>query len=264
MADGGGGISTNFAYIPPTGMVRPSDMKGGACTPDMRDVRERLVPWRFATGYQQVTRNAVSGSLEIAAGSTLLLFDKGYGESGSGCGYTGELTESDTNAIRNGGVVPNTGQWLTLGWLFGIGKPFTVQAGVTNWTTKRYDANLIGPDGYAAQVVKAWLDNLNLEIEHTGNACRYNLGNVGLWGEVSGMLDAAISTRIAGQFWYAAASDHSMGANIDGALQCRLNTDYGVEVQQSGLNPTTANRDVIIPLHVMALGVPYCPGDEKK
>ena len=256
-----GGVINQFPYPPPSGADLKIDLGVmGACDADMRDVRERLVPWRFATAFQRATRDAATGNLEIAGGSFLQLFDKGYGETGSACGYSGVLTESDTNAIRNGGVITSEGRWVTLACLFAIGYPFTVAAGDTAWTTKRFDANLRGLDGYGEPLVKAWLDNSSFELTHQGKACKYGLGNVTLWGEVAGTLQSSISARIPGQFWFAASQDVSMGANQDGAVQLRFLTDYNVEVEQSLLNATTAGRDVIIPLHAMLLGVPFCPG----
>lgn len=250
----------NYPYLPRMegGLVKVS--RPGACDPDMRQLLARLVPWRFATLAFRFTN--VAGNLLLAK-QQLQFFDKGAGEAGTG-GFAGVVTQSETNAVEQGGLVPSGTRWYTVGGSVAMQAAYSVAAGADAAGDRLYEANLSGALGYAQRCARVLADCTYVELNHgTGNACRYSMGPLGLWLNSVGDGSEAYSSQggVPGQFFWMSTPDESTGKNEDGALRGTCDVTHNATVEQNGANPTTGQRDVILPVKIVLMGFPLCePG----
>lgn len=250
-----------FPYMPRLneGVIEVS--RPGACDPDMKQLLARLCPHRFATVAIRFTRDAVTGNLLATAGTTFTIFDKGTGEAGSG-GFAGVLTGSETNAVEQGGLVPSGTRWYSVGAICQWQAAYQVAAGADAAGTRTYAVNLdTDPGGYSKRLARAVADCSYLEINHgTGNACRYSMGPAGLWNNAVGDGSQAYNGQggVPGTFLWFSTPDESTGKNEDGALRATFTITHDLVIENDGLNPTTAQADVILPLKVVLMGFPLC------
>lgn len=251
----------DYPYRPPAPLnSRDVPGPGAACDPTFRDLLARLLPFRSDTAYWRFTRDGVTGNLTLAAGQTVALFTAGIGEpSPQFAGST--LDASDTTAMEQGGLTASNSRWLTVGAYVQLEEPYGVAAGGNPLAARTYLANLRRDDvGYDRVLASAIADSVSGQVQHgTTNACQYTLGALSTLGDLATTSKQALSQGgTPGQFWYFAVPDSSGGSKDSDALRVTLTNNKGLTIEQNALNPTTPNFDVIVPVKLVLVGVPYC------
>jgi len=251
-------IEAGFPYLP-LGLSEEAQALG-MCDPAMGNDPNRLSVQRFDTGF---ARFAVSGgNLLLGAGGTLNLFTAGVDEQAQGGGTQNDAT---TDAIREGGVVPSTANWISVGVAVSILKGFNVAAGasvpVPAASQRIYRANGEPSAGdYYKRCGQAVADVMALRLFNQDDPCKFRMGRLGMWGDNSVSSDVALSKGgVPGVFWFLATPFASSGANQSESLRATLTNAEGALVEGVAGSVVTPNEDVIIPISVAVIGYPVCP-----
>lgn len=251
----------DYPYRPPAPLnARDVPGPGASCDPTFRDLLARLLPFRSDTAYWRFTRDVVTGNLTLAAGQTAALFTAGIGEaSPQFAGST--LDASDTTAMEQGGLTASNSRWLTVGAYVQLEEPYGVAANANPLGARTYLANLRRDDvGYDRVLASAIADSVSGQVTHgTTTACQYTLGALATLGDISSTAKAPLSQgQTPGQFWYFAVPDSSGGSKDSDALRVTLTNNKALTIEQNALNPTSVGFDVIVPVRLVLVGVPYC------
>jgi len=264
-----GELARSYPYAPMTDVTKIYDVDPsllwGACDKQFRNLDSRLVPWRFATAFVRATRIAGPPvAYQIAAGQTFSLFGEGEGDVGASSGVTNALTNVETNAQREGGLVQNEQLYFTVGMGVTVLQPFLVTpplapATAVSIASKISAAEIDDPiSGYGRRLIRAVEQNFAGLVSHGTGACNYKMGPLDTWGTATRGGDTSSSDPVAGQFWYMATPDLSTGTAQSNALEFRLDNPRTVIVRENALNPIPAGLDAIIPIRVMLFGFPAC------
>ena len=216
MTVGKSDIEAVYPYMPAAGVDRQfaGVQPGAYCDPSMRQLRSRLIPFRYSTAALRFTRDAITGHLSIATGgpATFRLFGAGVGEDGSTMGMSGvapdlALTETETDALEKGALVESGMLFRAVGFAITLGAPW-VTGVATNMAPRQYPAWL---EEYVPRLQRAVSDGGSFEFTHGQQACRYNLGRPSFYGSSSSVAEVQSSINIPGEFWFLAVEDVSSG-----------------------------------------------------
>lgn len=249
------GLQSSYPYTPPVARAFYVPAGGGACDPQMRDVSQRLLPYRYATAALRFTIAGAGSDLVLAAGDKVL-FSKGFDDTDASSGFAGVLTQLDTNAPQNGALVQNGQMFYTVGIGCSVGEPYVVATGATASDARDYPAWL---DSYRNRVIRAALDVSWGELKHGQNPCKYGLGPLAMWGTHAGVGSKDLGDAIAGQFWYLSTPDAST-SSTDGnqGATLTIHIQRQATVGNDAAIATPAALDVILPVRAVLYGVPVC------
>lgn len=242
----------------------------GVCDPAMSDTRERLAPWRVATGFFTGTIAGAGASITFANPQELLLFTAGPTDAAtaSGGGATGILSRSDTNAQSasdGGGAVRADQAFVATGVWFQWLQPYTVATGAAaigqGPTGRTASAFLRSPVSPYSKIMQQMLSScVNPGLKNgKQSACEFDLLSLDLWASGSGVADATIGFGgIGGAFYHLSTPEVSGGQGSGRELQISLKLDRTIIVESDAANPTPAGVDVICPIRCAMVGYPIC------
>jgi hypothetical protein len=229
----------------------------GVCDPEFRDIRQSAEPWRYATGY--LTWTISGGNLTLAASLTQIsLFNQGIDEAiGQGFAAAVVNTASDTDLNSEGAPIKEDQSFWAVGMGIDVQRSFTTD----NTQVKVYAPWL---DVYQGRIQQVVMENFALTYTFGDEACRYQMGTVGMYAPHAGSLNTEQRNRNGagigpGQIMPFRAPIAMGARDASDQLTVVLSNGWGLTVSADDIVPVPdAITQVRTPIQVMIYGFPVC------
>jgi hypothetical protein len=230
-------------------------------------VPSRFQPLVFSRGLINFVKGTVGDVTSLTVAATpcdelIQLWNSGVGEEASGAGYPSgyKYVASDTNAGKQGRIVPQDYGYVLTGILFRCLQPvvITVTNGVATlaygaWT----DAYVKDMQGIILEHVSA-----NLSFGRDGEK-QGSLGNLGQWAQMSGMVHKDAPTNglpYNNQFLMMFMGAFAGGTEDLNQITVDLTIDLTASIAQT-TNATEIASSVGVPIECELIGYYVCPED---
>jgi hypothetical protein len=235
----------------------------GACDAQFRDAASALLTYRFSTGYFAFTYAAgTPNTITIAADTEIELFVAGVDESGTDQGKpsgSGNLSESETDCYKEGAPVEKGQMFVAIGMTAAVLRPHYF---VASSAVKLYAPEL---DEYEARIREAVLMGIGIEFIYGNTACRYRLGVLGHWSQMSGPSGSGVVSNgspVAGAFMPFRAATVINARDESRKLTVKLkNGNDAIRVSENGSAAISTTNSVYAPVQVQLIGFPICAQD---
>jgi len=239
----------------------------GACDPTFDKVRSRFMPFVFARGNFLGVSAAEDASKKLTFAATscdspIKLWAAGVGEDGSSAGFPAgyKLTASDTNAGKQGRIVPQDYGFVLAGILFRVVNPVTISV-TSGVATIGYGA---WTDAFVKDMVAMLLERISATLSFGRDGEKAgSLGNLGQWAQQSGLVHPDAPTNgvpYNNQFLMMFMGAFSGGTEDVNQITIDLSIDNAVVIHGK-TNSTTIDSDVNIGIECQLMGYYVCPDD---
>lgn len=184
-----------FVYDVPAQKRDPVAMGAGACiTRDAlkAEFSDAPVTRKFSMGAFTFAHS--SGELVLAAGSTIDLFAAGATQSGAPQGLRGNMTASDTDAFEEGALCVSGWHAELLGLEFSFEDPWLDDATSGNELHRSTPDALV--TGYRESIQRRLASSVSVKLTRGSNVQPYNIGTLGDWPSMSGMISSGTFVQI--------------------------------------------------------------------
>ncbi|MDP3273873.1 MAG: hypothetical protein Q8Q09_01670 [Deltaproteobacteria bacterium] len=250
--------ATQFPLQPPGQPSEPQSGPGVCVNDKVRTLSSGLNPFRFVRGALKFNVANQGEPLKLAmSAQALTLFDKGINEDSANAGlgiFGASLTETDTDASKDGALVPNKYQFemMGIGIIVGrpIAKPITGDGVGRRVWFKSYDAELQA----------AVLEHSALAIQYPdGQSINYEIGPPILWPGHGGAIELAKVSNgspIVSAYMPFRAAGNTGGRSSDDKIEMAVRVPRSVEIESESGATQTQPGDVYVPFHVVLFGRP--------